>query len=164
MKEINAFLLFIHTASIPIPLGQQVGTLMKGGNVRYEIEVPEDGVTVKLCVREGHIIFYASFTVTNPNEALHDYKREVINEGIITCDDAFIPPVVPNDAAMPDRNSRQVDGTQSSSNVLYVSLEGGGEENEFVLDTSAGDNRIEGKQLFILLYIYIVFMSKYFYS
>lgn len=122
-----------------------MGTLPKGGNVRYEIEVPEEGVTVKLCVREGYIIFYASFTVTNPNDALHDFKREVINEGTIICDDAFIPPAFSNDAEIPNRNSRQVDNTQSSSNVLYVSLEGGAEENEFVLDTSAGDNRIQGK-------------------
>ena len=120
--------------------------LMKGGNVRYEIEVPEEGVTIRLCVREGYIIFYASFTVTNPNEALHDYKREVINTGTITCDDAFILPDVSNDATS-KRNLRQVsNSTQSSSNLLYISLEGGSEENEFVLETSAGDNRVQGNE------------------
>jgi receptor-type tyrosine-protein phosphatase Q len=133
-------------STIPIPLGQQVGMLMKGGNVRYEIEVPEEGVTIRLCVREGYIIFYASFTVTNPNEALHDYKREVINTGTITCDDAFILPDVSNDATS-KRNLRQVsNSTQSSSNILYISLEGGSEENEFALETSAGDNRVQDER------------------
>ena len=63
----------------------------------------------------------------------------MINEGTITCDDAFI---VSNDTTA----KRQVDNTQSSSNLLYISLEGGSEENEFVLETSAGDNRVEGNK------------------
>ena len=119
-----------------------MGTLNERGNVRYEIKVPEEGLTVRLCVHKGHIIFYASFTVSNPNNTLHDYKREVINEGTITCDDAFIVPLVSNDTTA----KRQVDSTQSSSNLLYISLEGGREENEFVLETSAGDNRVEGNK------------------
>jgi collagen type VI alpha len=136
---------FCVKSTIPIPLGQQAGQLNESGNVRYEIEVPEEGLTVRLCVRKGHIIFYASFTVSNPNDALHDYKREVINEGTITCDDAFIVPLVLNDTTA-KRALRQVDSTQSSSNLLYISLEGGRGENEFVLETSAGDNRVQDER------------------
>ena len=134
---------FIPTGRIRIPLGKQVGTLKNGQKTRFEIPVPIEGLTIKLCVLEGHVIFYASCTIPNPNDALHDSNYEAIN---ITCSDAFIRPYDSNDTTS-NRASRQVDSTQSSSNLLYISLEGGREENEFVLETSAGDNRVEGKWL-----------------
>ena len=78
----------ISAGTIPTRLGQQTGRLKKGESVRYELNVPQDGVTVRLCVQEGYIILYTSFTVTNPNEALYDYKLEVNNTGTISCDDS----------------------------------------------------------------------------
>ena len=131
--------LFTISATIPVELGQQEGTLVMGGNVRYELLIPEEGVTIKLCVHEGIIIFYGSYTVPTPNEALHDYKREVISSGTVSCDDAFIPSM----STTLEEFKRQ---TMSSGNfsTFYISLEGVGEQNEFVLDTSEGDNREEG--------------------
>ena len=75
--------------------------LTKGKSVRYELNVPEAGVTVRLCVQKGYIILYTSFTVTYPNEALHDYKLEVNNTGTTSCgdsscDDTYINPAEVN--------------------------------------------------------------------
>ena len=124
--------------AIPARLGQQTGTLTEGESVRYELNVPQDGVTVRLCVQEGYIIFYASFTVTNPNEALHDYKREVINEGTTSCDDAYINPAEVN------TQKRQADGLSTGNATLYIALDGVEERNEYELNTSEGDTTSKG--------------------
>ena len=96
-------------------------------------------MTVRLCVREGSIILYASYTVTNPNEALHDFRREVISTGTINCDDAFIPP----ENTESNRRKRQNEPDQSNS-TLFISLVGVEEDNDFDVETSEGDNTVQG--------------------
>ena len=121
---------------------EQSGNLEQGQSVRYEYPVPPEGLTVRLCVQQGYIVFYASFTIPNPNSALFDYKREVISLGTLNCDDVFVNPS--DDNTSPARK-RQSDGGQVSVNyTLYVSLEGLSEENAFRLETSEGDNTEEG--------------------
>ena len=121
---------------------EQSGSLEQGQSVRYEYPVPPEGLTVRLCVQQGYIVFYASFTIPNPNSALFDYKREVISLGTLNCDDVFVNPS--DDNTSPVRK-RQSDGGQVSVNyTLYVSLEGLSEENAFRLETSEGDNTEEG--------------------
>ena len=95
---------------------------------------------MRLCVREGSIILYASYTVTNPNEALHDFRREVISTGTINCDDAFIPP----ENTGSNRRKRQSEPDQSIS-TIYLSLVGVEEENDFVVDTTEGDTTVQGE-------------------
>ena len=129
-----------HPGTIPIEVGLQNGTLTDGANVRYELDIPEEGVTVRLCVREGSIILYASYTVTNPNEALHDFRREVISTGTINCDDAFIPP----ENTGSNTRKRQSEPDQSNS-TIYLSLVGVEEENDFVVDTTEGDTTVQGE-------------------
>lgn len=129
-----------HPGTIPIEIGLQNGTLAAGANVRYELDIPEEGVTVRLCVREGSIILYASYTVTNPNEALHDFRREVISTGTINCDDAFIPP----ENTGSNTRKRQSEPDQSNS-TIYLSLVGVEEENDFVVDTTEGDTTVQGE-------------------
>ena len=108
-----------HAGKIPIELGQQDGVLTEGANVRYEVVIPQDGVTVRVCAREGSIIFFASYTATIPNEALHDFRREVISTGALECDDVFI---------LPD----------PSSSTVCISVVGDRDVNDFVLDIAQG--------------------------
>ena len=128
-----------HPGTIPIELGLQNGTLTEGANVRYELDIPEEGVTVRLCVREGSIILYASYTVTNPNEALHDFRREVISTGTINCDDAFIPP------ENTGSNRRKRQSEMESPSTLFISVVGVEEQNDFDVETSEGDNTVQGE-------------------
>ena len=95
---------------------------------------------MRLCVREGFIILYASYTVTNPNEALHDIRREVISTGTINCDDAFIPPENPGS----NRRKRQSE-TDPSNSTVYLSLVGVEGENGFNVETTEGDTTVEGE-------------------
>ena len=92
-------------------------------------------------MQEGYIVFYTSFTVTNPNEALHDYKREVINKGTTSCDDAYINPA---DHEVNTLKRQASDGQFSGNVTLYVALDGVEERNEFELNTSEGDSTSKG--------------------
>ena len=161
--------LLAYAATIPVNIGQQVGTLSRGGKVRYELQVPGGGVTVNLCVSIGSVLFYGSFTVPNPNSALHDYVQEVINNGgETTCADVFIQPEV---VESPDTNrlgKRQADNDRGSpsnetttTTILYISLEGGGDINTFVLETSEGDSTYNGKDTAVMVHVLIIRLASY---
>ena len=113
--------------------------------MRYELEVPEGGVTIKLCVSVGIVIFYGSFSVPNPNGALYDYIKEVVAMGESTCGDVFVQPEV--ESTTTDRGKRQAKeevSLRNTTSTLYISLKGVGEQNMFVLETSEGDNTAQG--------------------
>lgn len=119
------------TGTIPVMEGQMEVTLPEGGNVRYEVEVPDMGVTTRVCVHDGTVILFASYTVTNPNSAFHDFSFEVGSNGTTTCDDVFIPP------ESASRRRRQ--SVENATTTLFVSLVGVEEENEFEFQTVEGD-------------------------
>ena len=113
---------------------------------------------MRLCVSQGRVVFYASFTVTNPNNAFYDVKREVFSTGPTRCDDVFIIPITKADMDpnTSNRKKRQNVEEQASGNTtvpLYVSLEGVDEQNEFVLETSEGDNRVKGIYIYTPLHL-----------
>lgn len=116
-------------------LGERQGTLSQGGTVRYVLEIPEEGLTVKLCVTMGKVTFYGSYTISNPNNAIHDYKEEVTSNGKMACGDVFVVPV----ESTTNLRKRLVSSSNTTS-TLYIALEGGGEQNDFILETSEGDN------------------------
>ena len=141
--------------------------------MRYELQVPEEGVTTKLCVETGSVILYASHTVTNPNEALHDFKREVVSHGSTSCDDAYTQPQettttapstdtpttsVPTAATTPFQppttTTATTDEPEDGRGALYISLRGVEEENKFVLETAAGDLTIDG----IIIELHVLYL------
>ena len=116
-----------------------------------------EGVTIRLCVSSGKIVFYASVSETSPNSAVYDWMSEIG----IGCDDIFIDPRnVEDDNIGSNDNSNQVDanngrGKRQTLNstmdeyvdlTLYVSIEGTEETNSFVLQTKTGDTSIPGNQ------------------
>ena len=133
------YAIYSTAATIPVELGVQRGTLQRGGKVRYELQVPQEGVTVNLCVN-GSIVFYGSHEVPNPNEALYDYTQEVT--GIGACADAYVPV----SQLETDSNQEDNEGTPSHNITitLYMSLEGIEERNDFELETLRGDKRAKG--------------------
>ena len=150
--------IFSPAATLPVEVGQQVGSLPRGGRVRYELQLPVDGVTVNLCVNIGTVLFYGSFTVPNPNSALYDYIKEVENRGGNTCGDVFIQPQV--ELSTINRVKRRANDRVSPINAttpanLYISLEGTGDQNMFVLETSVGDNTCPGKILLVAIQMYM---------
>ena len=117
----------------------------QGQQVRYQFPVPEEGLTVRLCVRNGLIVLYASTTIPNPNQAYYDWKLECID-----CDDCemFVDPedfeVIPADVEVPQRRRRQamVNTTEEvvyTNFTVYISVEGMEDRNTFELNTDVGD-------------------------
>ena len=133
-------------ATIPVEFGVQNGTLSKNGRVRYELKVPQDGVTVKLCVN-GSIVYYASYAVPNPNGALSDYTQTVT--GTDACNAAYVRPVSTQQQSPTQQPGDQasIDGGSSGNTnaTLYLSLEGVQERNQFVMETLRGDHTEKGK-------------------
>ena len=109
--------------------------------------MPQDGVTVKLCVN-GSIVYYASYAVPNPNGALSDYTQTVT--GTDACNAAYIRPVSTQQQSptqqLGDQTSTIDGGSSGNTNAtLYLSLEGVQERNQFVMETLRGDHTEKGK-------------------
>ena len=116
--------------------------------------MPQDGVTVKLCVN-GSIVYYASQAVPNPNGALNDYTQTVT--GTDACNAAYVRPESTEQQSptqQPGGQNSSIDGgSLDTSNVtLYLSLEGVQERNQFVMETLEGDHTEKGKHPVILLF------------
>lgn len=123
------------TGTIPVSPGERNITLTEGENIRYEIKVSENGLYVRLCVQEGYVILYASYRVPNPNAAFHDYKLEVNSSGSIVCDYIQINPA--------ESNGDKTNATcGDDSDNVYISIEGGEEENDFEINITEGNTTL----------------------
>ena len=102
-----------------------------GENIRYQYQLPVDGMTIMICVRIGNVVLYASTKTTTPNGAFYDYKLDISGQSSTTevCGDAFVDP--------PEERKRNV--FKPSNTTLYLSLQGVDVSNEFALNSTIGD-------------------------
>lgn len=130
---------FLYIGTIAKDVGIQLqGSLEHGGKIRYEFEMPLEGMTVNLCVSEGQVHLYSSFLLPNPNSALYDYKCKAHAVDNSLCDDVFIP-----------KNSA------STTQKVYTSLEGIGEHmSDYLLLTLIGDQTSHEDHLYGMYYTY----------
>ena len=74
------------------------GVLDKNESMRYHYLVPNftKGLTIRICVSEGHIVSYGSHFIPNPNSAFYNWKMD-IKAGEM-CREVFVDPqnVVPD--------------------------------------------------------------------
>ena len=150
------------------------GTLDGNETVRYHFPIPVIGITVEVCVSQGHILIYGSVTVPNPNSAFYDwvfdvnYEQKHHNNESVVCQNQFFDPSTIPDKDQPDTirasstviTSSQVMQTPQPSmapgsgsdhktveltdKTLYLSIVGKQKENNFVLNGTAGDVYHEG--------------------
>ena len=118
--------------TIPREVGsQQNGSLERGGQIRYEFQVPTEGLELILCVSQGEIELYGSFTVSNPNAALHDYMYAVNSSDTVTCVDVVIEP-----PQTPGHNTINSSSASLDLDTIFISLEGIEEQNDFTIVTA----------------------------
>ena len=134
-----------------------------GESLRIHFPLPVEGVTIRLCVSHGKIVFYASVSSISPNSAVHDWMSEIG----IGCGDIFIDPRnFENDNSGSNDNSNQNNGRRKRQTLnstmdeyvnltLYVSIEGAEETNSFVLQTTTGNTSTPGKQPFYMNFVHI---------
>ena len=64
--------------------------LSKNKGIRYNLLVPVTGITVQVCITEGHIRVYGSVSVPNPNPAFHDFFIELDESSTKWCGHAYV--------------------------------------------------------------------------
>ena len=131
-------------------VGESSGAIVGDGErIRINFPLPVEGITIRLCVAQGQILFNASVSLTVPNSAVHDWMSEIG----IGCDDIFIDPRdVENANTGSNDNSNRAETNifcrkrlanstmdQYADSTLYVLIEGAEESNSFVFRTTPGD-------------------------
>ena len=126
----------ITSANLIALVGQEFhGTLEVGELAYFVYDLPEEGLTVKIEVAEGYVVIYVSTQVSNPNEALHDFKL-VTN----TTASVFVPP--PSSSTDRERRQSTTDSPANVTTKVYISIEGGSPLNRFVINTTYDDTTI----------------------
>ena len=124
---------------------EENGTLARDEIIRWIFnDVGVDGVTVRLCVREGSITLYVSQLITASEEFYDNRSTIATTDGLSTpCSTIFTQPYhTPGTAS---RKRRQ----QVPTSTLYLSIEGQDTMNIFVIQSGDG-NVTFGK--YIVLY------------
>jgi len=125
-------------ASVSPAIGNQIQRAIGLGlQALFEYQVPEQGFTIQITAGMGQIAVCGSTTIERPScniVSLHEWRREVT--GFV---DVYITPDGLDADSLPD-----VVGSrgQVPSNVrTFVTLEGLGINNSFVLNTTLADTR-----------------------
>ena len=127
---------FFPIASAPQQPGFEVhnSSLDSRKTQRIHFPLPIEGMTIRLCVHEGRIAFYGSFSTRTPNCALNDYHAN----WTLRCNEMFIN----RDGSESSRKKRNTEQVMINNNTtLYVVIEGVEEENLYSMETSVGDTR-----------------------
>ena len=128
----------IHSASAQGVVGSSLeGVIRDSETLRFTFEYPDEGLTVRICTHNGTIILYGSFTISNPNKALHDFALDAFILGNI-CEDVFVQ----QSNSKSGKKKRQA--VPSKPDSVYISIEGLAEKSTFTLTTSVG-NTTESK-------------------
>ena len=115
------------------------GSLNRNEIIRYNLSVPEIGITVQVCAEGGQIAVYGSVTYQNPNSALNDFQLVVdcttsTNKNC-SCGKVFVPSKLQK--LHYDRTVKR----EATATVVYITVEGTDDsrENVFVMNATDGD-------------------------
>ena len=112
--------------------------MARGQIMRWVLEgVGGDGVTIRLCVREGKLTLYVSH-FQHPSEAVHENQETVtiIDRVAVNCSTIFT-----NEGLLLNRNpvrSRREEA-ESKYTTLYISIAGLDDSSVFTLQTAKGN-------------------------
>lgn len=101
------------------------GSLDQGEQVRWQFDVPEEGITFSLRVEQGRMVMYASTQTTSPSEAFYEWKAETSSSTWV-----FIKPTS-QDAHM--KHNSEINNLIKRAIPVYMALIGLNEKNTFAL-------------------------------
>ena len=150
---------YYFTVTQPQIIGQPVkGTTGQGGSVRISLSAPaEEGITIRMCINEGQIIFYASTSIPNPSSASHDWNttiRAPQYQHALVCSTTFFSNlgsqnvmtqnVSPGKSTRRSKRQTAANSDEASNNnsnrvTLYITIEGQENFNDFSLNSSSGE-------------------------
>lgn len=105
-----------------------------------------EGVTVRICISEGVIVIYGSYTIPNPSAALNDFSTVLSAVMPTTCfaTHATLDDISGDDtcslcaASEPVKKKRQADDEMMVT--VYITIEGMSEtESQFSVNSSLGE-------------------------
>ncbi len=123
-----------------------------GSVTRLAYTAPVDeGVTVKICIDQGAIVVYGSYTVLNPSSALHDFS-EILTaaEGEVMPSRCLVSHITMEDVLRNSRDcsqcgdiaarrKRQLPDEETMMVTVYIAIEGASDaENQFSINSSIG--------------------------
>ena len=135
------------TDSFPVDTNEETnGTLDENGVFRCNFEIPYIGITVTVCITEGHIQMYGSFSVPNPNSALYDFYLDLVYEGNENnseiCGRTFVAPpshCIRTRTTTSNQKLHKRTVSPESSTIVYLAVVGKDKVNTFVLNSTEGN-------------------------
>jgi hypothetical protein len=102
------------------------GSLDEGEQVRWQFDVPEEGVAFNLRVDQGRVEMYASTKTTSPNEAFHEWQAETSSSARV-----FLRPM----AQAEERKKRNIDNINGTTIPVFMAITGLESNNTFTLQS-----------------------------
>lgn len=132
---ISYVIITIIIAATPVQVGNE-SHITVGGNGTERLSFStllEEGITIRICITAGRLLLYASTTVRNPSEALSNWQGAIttVNLTSINCLTSFFHNVHNK------RRKRAV--TESERGMLYLTIEGVENSNEFTVNSENGN-------------------------
>lgn len=121
-------------------------TVSMGTNLKLNLSIGSEGLTVRICIQEGAIVVFGSYTVPNPSSALHDFSTTLNATGFDDEANCFVYYTTPADVMQNSscslcssnpqgRRRRQTENAL----FLYITIEGASDtENQFSFNSSYG--------------------------
>ena len=139
----------------PVTVGdEQNGFLDRDSVTRLQFTGPREGVAVRVCIDQGAIVVYGSYTSTNPSSALHDFSTILragggeVSPSSCLVSHATIDDIMrsPRDCSQcgPDnlfeRRKRRQSDDEEEMVTIYITIEGvSNNESHFSVNSSFGD-------------------------
>ena len=128
--------------------GEENGSVEMGTVSRLQFSgLASEGVTVRVCINQGSIVIYGSYTTRNPSAAFHDFS-EVLSaaDGEVTpvkCHTTYVNVMVGgrgDSCSMCKSNTIQRKKRQTDEVTAYITIEGmSTNESEFSINSSRGN-------------------------
>ena len=111
-------------------VGQAITRTLEQNEASYiQLDLPVDGMTLRLNVSQGSVVMYGSNKIQNPNEAFYDFKLSNNQPKIFVTGKTFFPSIT----------KRQISTNNTDDITIYISIEGQSASNNFTLNTTIGD-------------------------
>ncbi len=115
---------------MPVTIEQILNIQIDQGNVAFfEVNLPDEGLTISLVKQEGNADLYATDKIRNPNSAFYDFR--IKEEGEIYVNEEVLNGLFQKREVVVNFNI--------TNTTLFVSIEGTGENNVYQIRTTYGN-------------------------
>ena len=137
----------------PLTIGDEDNGILGVMSIsRFRMTIPEvGGVTVRICINRGAIMVYGSYTVPNPNAALHHFSDFLrATRGVVTPFNCSVSHVTIDDGTddcsenqrrkkRQEEEEEEEEGEEARIVVVHITIEGVSDtENQFSISSSNG--------------------------